>query len=339
MRKNIYIAVIIGAFLLAPFNSIAHAVATIEGSALNYVHTDHLTGSNAVTNSTAGMVQLLDYYPYGSLRIDWKHGSFDEQRKFAGQEYDRETDLSYMNARYYNGGIGRFVSQDAAYLLLGDSNFEQKYNRKLEQHLADPQQLNSYSYVTNNPLKYVDETGEIAPLVVAGVYLLWQAAEAGLSAYDAYATYQTITNPEASFEEKAGSLGLLGLGLVAPGGGYKSIGSKVTNTFKNPDTAPAKISKLMKQNRSVAEKLGRGHSYNKHVIQQGEFPEIKTPGQFTEHIENILNNPSEIKSLDRGRTAYWHESSQTVIIRDPKHHDGGTALRPREGKSYFKGLK
>ncbi|MBI1866507.1 MAG: type IV secretion protein Rhs, partial [Candidatus Staskawiczbacteria bacterium] len=29
-----------------------------------------------------------------------------------GQEYDAETGLNYLNARYYNSNIGRFISQD-----------------------------------------------------------------------------------------------------------------------------------------------------------------------------------------------------------------------------------
>ncbi|MFA4873009.1 MAG: RHS repeat-associated core domain-containing protein [Patescibacteria group bacterium] len=94
-------------------------VATVEGSTLQYIHTDHLTGSNVATNSTGGMVQLLDYYPYGSMRIDWKSGSFDEQRKFTGHMYDRDTSLTYANARYYKQNIGQFLRQDSVFLAVG----------------------------------------------------------------------------------------------------------------------------------------------------------------------------------------------------------------------------
>ncbi|MFA4873017.1 MAG: RHS repeat-associated core domain-containing protein [Patescibacteria group bacterium] len=122
-------------------------IGTVEGTALQYVHTDHLTGSNAATNSSGGMVQLLDYYPYGSMRIDWKSGSFDEQRKFTGHMYDRDTELSYMGARYYDGAIGRFYSIEP-FVLAVNPDF-----------LINPQKWNSYSYVINNPLKYIDPVG------------------------------------------------------------------------------------------------------------------------------------------------------------------------------------
>lgn len=52
-------------------------VATIEGSGsttnattTNVVHTDHLGGTHAVSSATGTVVQALDYYPYGSIRIN-----------------------------------------------------------------------------------------------------------------------------------------------------------------------------------------------------------------------------------------------------------------------------
>ncbi|OGF02187.1 MAG: hypothetical protein A3G07_02320, partial [Candidatus Doudnabacteria bacterium RIFCSPLOWO2_12_FULL_47_12] len=109
---------------------------------------------------------------------------FDEQRKFTGHEYDRDTGLNYMGARYYDAAIGRFLSQDPIYLLAGATNFGSRWNNNwrdikpgeptyssqfgqyaenrlaLMEYLSDPQGLNSYSYVKNNPLKYIDPTGE-----------------------------------------------------------------------------------------------------------------------------------------------------------------------------------
>ncbi len=126
-------------------------IATIKGtgaSALVYsVSTDHLTGSNVVTNSSGTVEELVDYYPYGDIRLDEKAGTFSEQRKFTGHEYDADTGLSYMNARYYNGKIGRFVSQDPLVL------------KNPEKVLEDPQSLNYYAYSRNNPLRFIDPTG------------------------------------------------------------------------------------------------------------------------------------------------------------------------------------
>jgi RHS repeat-associated protein len=124
-------------------------------------HTDHITGVGPVTNSSGALVQLLDYHPFGTFRIDSQYVSgIDEQRKFTGQEYDRDTGLNYYNARYYNSAIGRFISEDPSFLLIGDgTRFRALTGQLLLEQLSDPQQQNSYSYVRNNPLIYTDPTG------------------------------------------------------------------------------------------------------------------------------------------------------------------------------------
>ena len=125
-------------------------IATIVGSGasstVSFVLTDHLTGSSVVTNASGSIIEASDYYPYGAIRVDEQAG-FNEQRKFAGHEYDAETGLSYMQARYYNGSTGRFVSQDPVFL---QASFD----------LADPQALNAYAYARNNPLIYIDPDGK-----------------------------------------------------------------------------------------------------------------------------------------------------------------------------------
>lgn len=61
---------------------------------------------------------------------------------FTGKERDTESGLDYFGARYYASTMGRFMSPDP-----------------LGGHLEDPQTLNKYSYVANNPLTRTDPTG------------------------------------------------------------------------------------------------------------------------------------------------------------------------------------
>jgi RHS repeat-associated protein len=63
----------------------------------------------------------------------------------SGKERDAETGLDFFLARYYSGAQGRFMSSDPLYIDL--------------RRLGDPQQLNNYAYVRNNPLKFIDPTG------------------------------------------------------------------------------------------------------------------------------------------------------------------------------------
>ena len=79
-------------------------IAVIEGTGtdaeVKYIHTDNLGGTNVVTDSNGVVVETIDYFPFGSIRLDEKT-SFSEQRKYIGQEYDEATKLNYFNAIYY----------------------------------------------------------------------------------------------------------------------------------------------------------------------------------------------------------------------------------------------
>ena len=49
---------------------------------LHYDHTDHLGGSSVMTDTDGVVEQIIDYYPFGSMRFNQKETAFDEQRKF-----------------------------------------------------------------------------------------------------------------------------------------------------------------------------------------------------------------------------------------------------------------
>jgi RHS repeat-associated protein len=122
-----------------------------------FIHPDHLGSTNVVTDASGTVVQTLDYYPYGSTRIT--SGQNAESRQYIGQFSDQST-LSYLNARYYEGSRGQFLSQDPVFL--GDPK---------QQNLQDPQTLNSYSYAEDNPIVKSDPSGRCGPICVSLVSL------------------------------------------------------------------------------------------------------------------------------------------------------------------------
>jgi len=69
----------------------------------------------------------------------------DTEQHFTGKERDTESGNDYFGARYYASSMGRWLSPDPLYLEL--------------HRLTDPQQLNLYSYVRNNPLSLTDPDG------------------------------------------------------------------------------------------------------------------------------------------------------------------------------------
>lgn len=84
-----------------------------------------------------------------------------------------------------------------------------------------------------------------------------------------------------------------------------------------------------------AQAIANGHAFNDH---RAEFPESANRYEFAQLINDIMNNPSEVKRLSNRRTAYWYAASNTLVIKDPGDIDGGTAFRPSDGKSYFERL-
>jgi RHS repeat-associated protein len=66
-----------------------------------------------------------------------------------GKERDSESQLDYFGARYYASSMGRFMSPDWSTKIM-----PVPYGK-----LGDPQSLNLYAYVMNNPLTGVDADG------------------------------------------------------------------------------------------------------------------------------------------------------------------------------------
>ena len=84
---------------------------------------------------------------------------------------------------------------------------------------------------------------------------------------------------------------------------------------------------------TLAEFIGEGHAYTKHI---GEYADINTREEFIELIDDVIRNSNDMKpNLNNGRTAWWNDSHQTVVIFDPNHADLGTAFKPDDGYQYF----
>ena len=134
----------LGDSLVATIDQATKNGATSSAPIIRYVHPDHLGSTNVVTDASGTVTQLLEYFPYGATRTSYNTNQTNEQRQYIGQFAD-QTNLDYLNARYYDAARGQFVSEDPVFWG--------------KQNLADPQSFNTYSYAEDNPITKEDPTG------------------------------------------------------------------------------------------------------------------------------------------------------------------------------------
>jgi len=251
----------------------------------HFTHPDHLGGTNVVTNDEGEVVQSLDYYPFGSDRINT--GTFSEQRTFIGEEHDTESNLNYLNARYYDAGRGQFMTQDPVFINLG-------VDERTEQVLMDPQLHDPYGYGRNNPLKLKDPEGEFSDpftATIIGIVLAYGivdiAAETYVHSYalglDGKFTRQDLRDVGASASRKLAIDYLLGdkLGFLA---GLYEIGSDIAEL----DAGTERIF-----NKDNTYQLPNYYSeYQQPRIQQGNTQIYTTPsGATVDSIGNLIAGP------------------------------------------------
>jgi len=141
-----------GDTLLATIDQPLYNGAATGSPITRFIHPDHLGSTNAVTDQNGALVQLLDYYPYGATRVSTSTYPTNEKRQYIDQFSDVQTGLNYLNARYYDGQRGQFLSQDPVFWEIGITPDGRKA-------LADPQFINSYGYANDNPITKKDPSG------------------------------------------------------------------------------------------------------------------------------------------------------------------------------------
>ena len=108
-----------------------------------------------VTDMHGNVVQLLDEsgnvtktYEYDSFGNEVKPEKKDENPyRYCGEYYDKETEEVYLRARYYEPGVGRFITRDT---YTGESD--------------EPLSLHLYTYCENDGVNMVDPSGHWSKL-------------------------------------------------------------------------------------------------------------------------------------------------------------------------------
>jgi len=117
----------------------------VDSSKTDYIYVKNQFGDITHITLTNGYVVVqYQYDSYGNIiNIDGSSqiGQYNIYR-YRGYKYDKEISLYYLNSRYYNPEIGRFINADG---LLGQ--------------VGNLQSTNMYAYCANNPVMYIDPSG------------------------------------------------------------------------------------------------------------------------------------------------------------------------------------
>ena len=130
-----------------------HYTDTFEGIEQTYYYVTNLQGDVMyMVDEGGGEVASYDYDPYGKLL--YARGDMAEVNpiRYRGYYYDTETDFYYLQSRYYDPTICRFISSDS-YTSTGQGIVG----------------YNMFAYCLNNPIVYNDTQGDYSYYIIGNV--------------------------------------------------------------------------------------------------------------------------------------------------------------------------
>ena len=121
----------------------------VSSGAISYYAEDFIGSSRVITTSAGATCYDADFYPYGAESN--VTNTCSQNYKWTGKERDAETGNDNFDARYYSSTYGRFLSADwsAVPAPVPYAN------------LTNPQTLNLYAIVRDNPESFADLYGHI----------------------------------------------------------------------------------------------------------------------------------------------------------------------------------
>jgi RHS repeat-associated protein len=111
-------------------------LAMVDNGKTYYYHNNHLGAPEAMTDKNQAIVWKASYTPFGKATVSTE--TVTNNIRLPGQYFDAESGLHYNYFRYYDAGIGRYVTSDPIGLNGG---------------------INTYGYVGGNPVNFVDPFG------------------------------------------------------------------------------------------------------------------------------------------------------------------------------------
>jgi RHS repeat-associated protein len=139
---------------------VAHRV--VSGNSIYYYGEDFLGTSRLIATAAGSVCYEADFYPFGGERDITS--TCTPTYKFEGKERDTETNNDDFGARYYSSQFGRWTSPDWSSMPAPVPHA----------NLTNPQTLNLYAMVSDNPESFADLDGHLGgigePVVLPNLY-------------------------------------------------------------------------------------------------------------------------------------------------------------------------
>jgi RHS repeat-associated protein len=129
-------------------------VATYFGGTTYFIHADWLGTERARSNVSGALCESITSLPYGDAMTTSGSCGDPSPMHFTGKEHDTETGLESFGARYDSSSIGRFMTPD----------WSGKPQGVPYADFDDPQSLDLYVYVRDNPTTSTDKDGHCTPV-------------------------------------------------------------------------------------------------------------------------------------------------------------------------------
>ena len=98
-------------------------IALIQDQQIYHYHLDHLGTPQELTQHNGDLAWSVHYRAYGNV-VKKVVESVENNLRFQGQYYDKETGLHYNRHRYYDPQTARFINQDPIGLVGGNNNYQ-----------------------------------------------------------------------------------------------------------------------------------------------------------------------------------------------------------------------
>lgn len=180
-------AAITTVFVYDPMGELAAEFGSTNDAGTRYLTADHLGSTRLITKQDGSVDKTYDYLPFGeeysTTSPIYPQLGGPNSIKFTSKERDAETGLDFFEARYYSSAQGRFTSPDefkGGFLdaFSGQSAFQPGPLPYAD--ISDPQTLNKFAYVRNNPLRYTDPNGHCIEDFCIGEAILLGALGGGV---------------------------------------------------------------------------------------------------------------------------------------------------------------